>query len=278
VYPTEAVEAIRNMGQPAVDALLDRMTAKDPAWKLKLIALAEKQSLIKVDYQTAEIRRGWANSVLCELGPSASNAVPSLVAWLSDDELANPAARVLAHIGRASVGPVLVRLANGDAKVRRQAVQILGGIGPDANQAVPWLVYCLSDTNRALRGTAIRALGGIGEPRYEIEQRLTGLLHRPEDALVAACGLVSMGRNGIPVLTRALTNENPKVRLAGAGGLTFWQDIRRRPVVQTGRDRRDWTQSRSSLFNLIQLAELEVGAGVLTQADMNFLESAEFRL
>jgi hypothetical protein len=35
--------------------------------------------------------------------------------------------------------------------------------------------------------------------------------------------------------------------------LTFWQDIRRRPVVQTGRDRRDWNQSRSSLFNLRML-------------------------
>jgi len=249
-YPTEAVEAIRRMGQPAVDALLQQMGAKDPQWKLKLIALVQKQSLFKVEFQRADVRRGRANAVLCELGPAASNAVPTLVAWLSDDERANPAAQVLASIGRASVGPVLAQLANGDTKVRQQAVQVLGWIGPDANQAVPWLVNCLSETNRALRNAAIRALGAIGVPRDEIEPRLIGLLHQPEDAVDAACGLVCMEAKLIPMLTRALTNEHSKVRLAGMAGLAFLQDIRRMPHLQTERDRLHWKQRQSMRFNL----------------------------
>jgi HEAT repeat protein len=232
-YPSDPVEAIRNMGQPAVDALLERMTYEDPAWKLRLIALARKQSLIKVRFKPADARRGGAFSALCELGSSASNAVPRLVGLLSNDDLGIFAERVLARIGRASVEPLRARLAHEDRKVRLQAVQILGWIGPEAAPAVPQLIHSLADTNRIMRGPVIRALGAIGAPRDEMEQRLTGLLHVPEDAPDAVCGLVSLGSNSIPVLTRALTNEHSAVRAASHDGLMVWQELRREEAGQT---------------------------------------------
>jgi HEAT repeat protein len=242
-YPSDPDEAIRSMGQPAVDALLDRMTYEDPAWKLKLIALAQKQSVFKVSFKPAGARRGGAFSALCELGPSASNAVPRLVEWLSDQELEDEAELVLARIGRASVEPLRARLAHEDPKVRSQAAKVLGWIGPEAAPAVPQLLYSLSDTNRAGRSAVIRALGAIGEPRDEMEQRLIGLLHVPEGALDAAHGLVSMGTNSIPVLTRAMTNENAGVCWAGAVGVKFWQDHYRRPAANHKFSRMRWGQT-----------------------------------
>jgi len=252
-YPSNPDEAIRSMGQPAVDALLDRMTYEDPAWKLKLIALAQKQSLFKVNFKPAGARRGGAFSALCELGPSASNAVPRLVAWLSDRELGDEAAMVLATIGRASVESLQARLAHEDSKVRAPAAKVLGWIGPDAASAVPQLVHSLSDTNRAVRSAAIRALGAIGEPRNKMEQRLVSLLHVPQDAFDAVCGLVLMGTNSIPVLTRAMTNEHAAVRWAGAGGVKFWQDYHRRPPANRERNPKRWRQSYRTMM-LLQTA------------------------
>ena len=249
-YPTEALEAVRSMGQPAVDILLDRMNASDPAWKLKLVSLARKQSLFKVQFQPANRRRSVAVAVLGDLGSSVSNAVPTLVARLSDESLGDTAASLLAGIGRASVEPLQARLAHKDPKVRRQAAQILGWIGPDAASAVPQLIHSLSDTNEGMRGSAIRALGAIGVPHDEIELRLIGLLHVPEDALDAACGLVAMGSNNIPLLTRALTNEHAAVRVAGLGGLRFWRDYRRRAPADRERNPVQWRQRTSSGLDL----------------------------
>jgi HEAT repeat protein len=249
-FPTEAVEAIRSMGQPAVDALLDRIRAEDPVWKLKLLALAHKQSLFKVKFQPALLRRAYASAVLHDLGSSASNAVPKLVEWLAEDEWGGGAGWLLAGIGRASVEPLRARLAHGDARDRPRAAQILGWIGPEAAPAVPQLIDSLSDTNQRMRSAAICALGAIGEPRGEIEPRLIGLLHQPEDALDAACGLVCMGSNSIPVFTRALTNENSSVRVAGAAGLKFWQDNRRRIRAWSDGNRQDLRQNISVVFDL----------------------------
>jgi hypothetical protein len=155
------------------------------------------------------------------------------------------------------------RLAHEDPKLRLQAVRILGWIGPDAASAVPQLIHSLSDTNRAVRGTAIRALGAIGEPRDEVEQRLISLLHEPEYALDAACGLVSMGTNSIPVLTRALTNEHAAVRVVGVGGLRFWHDYRRRTPAERERNRVQWRIRTSSMLNLqtFQGTLLKLSAG-----------------
>jgi len=249
-YPSDPVEAIRSMGQPAVDALLERMTTTDPAWKLKLFELARKQSFFKVRFKPAGARRGGAFSALCELGPSASNAVPRLVGLLSDGDLGNYSEYLLASIGRASVEPLQARLASEDPKVRLQAAKVLGWIGPDAASAVTQLVHSLSDTNRAVRSAAIRALGAIGEPRDEMEQRLIGLLHVPEDAFDAACGLVLMGTNSIPVLTRAMTNEHSAVRWAGAGGVKFWQDYHRRPTANRESGPIQWRQSARTMMLL----------------------------
>src|SRR5688572_20232924 len=253
-YPAEALAAIQSMGQPGVDALLHRMGAKDPWWKSKLVGLAPKQSLIKVNFERTDLRRQLATAVLVELGPSASNAVPTLVAWLSDEVLENYAQQVLASIGRASVEPLRARLAHPVAKVRLRAALILGWIGPDAAPAVPDLVNFLSETNRALRSAAIRALGGIGQPREEIEQRLIAFLHTPEDALDGAAGLAALSSNTIPVLIRALTNEHPKVRLAGMAGVSLLQDIRLGKFIQTERNWRQWNERQSARFNLKALA------------------------
>ena len=73
---TEA--ALGAIGTNAIPALLRMLRAHDSAFKLKLIALAEKQHLIRFSFTSAEAWNERAFLGFAFLGSSASNAVPAL--------------------------------------------------------------------------------------------------------------------------------------------------------------------------------------------------------
>ncbi len=69
----------------------------------------------------------------------------------------------LARIGQPAVPELVKALGHTEPVVRRQAVEVIGRIGPDANDAVSALVYTLdADENEEVRKAAVRALGQIG--------------------------------------------------------------------------------------------------------------------
>ena len=75
------------------------------------------------------------------------------------------------------------------------------------------------------------------------------------DALDAACGLASLGSNCVPILTRALTNADPKVRVAGVAGLQTWRDRVKRWGRETDpRTQRHLQYTHSVMFNLKALS------------------------
>ncbi|MDP6446655.1 MAG: HEAT repeat domain-containing protein, partial [Pirellulaceae bacterium] len=70
------------------------------------------------------------------------------------------------------------RLTSNDAEVRAQAADVLGRIGPDANEAIPELIILLDDESGPVRRSAARALGQIGPAA---EQAVPSLMRVLED-------------------------------------------------------------------------------------------------
>lgn len=245
-----AIEAIRAMGPSGVRALLRRMNSRDSTLKLKFIEWSRKQSLVQIQHQPAEYRRQWAVAALCDLGPSASVALPRITAWLSDAELSSDASKVMASIGSASVPVLISSLANTNDRIRYRAAEALGWIGRDAAPAVPALMAVLQETNPFPRSGVIRSLGAIGVPEKEIEQCLIGLLQEPAGALDAAYGLARLGGDSLRPLILALTNSEPKVLLAGLTGLMFWHEANKRLAPSEARELRTHVQRLDLIFNL----------------------------
>ncbi|MDP7018752.1 MAG: HEAT repeat domain-containing protein [Pirellulaceae bacterium] len=84
----------------------------------------------------------------------------------------------LSRIGAPAVPELRNRLTSNDAEVRAQAADVLGRIGPDANEAIPELIILLDDESGPVRRSAARALGQIGPAA---EQAVPSLMRVLED-------------------------------------------------------------------------------------------------
>jgi hypothetical protein len=85
----EVEEALRAMGPKAVPPMLARLKIKDPAWKPKLMAWLDKQSLVKFRFTKAESHHKRALIGLTVLGPLATNAVPAIQKAMADPAKTN---------------------------------------------------------------------------------------------------------------------------------------------------------------------------------------------
>jgi HEAT repeat protein len=65
--------------------------------------------------------------------------------------------------------------------MRRQAVETLSRIGPDAAKAVPDLTYALNDPDPIVRKTAARALGQIGAAAADAAPALIRFFQIPDE-------------------------------------------------------------------------------------------------
>jgi HEAT repeat protein len=157
-------EAVRRMGTNAIPLLLDMIQAKDSLLTLKLVHLASKQRLIRFNYENAAVRSYESYMAFKALGPSASNAVPELI-------------RIY---GRKY-----------SAESRRGILSSLGGIGPAAKDAIPFLLQVAANTNEPAWMNSVGALGAI---------------HSEPEMVV-------------PVLQRFLQSADPNVRAIAAQGL-----------------------------------------------------------
>lgn len=103
---------------------------------------------------------------LGKIGPKAIAAVPDLIALLHNEDLHDDAARTLVKIGKASVS-ALVDALDGvkDFKMRVEIINLLGEIGPDAEEAIEPLKAIINDTSSSVvpgvRTAATKALQKI---------------------------------------------------------------------------------------------------------------------
>src|SRR4029077_13822216 len=91
----------------AIQLIIRRLQARDPPWKLKLMELVTKQSVIRFHFQTAveSRRQGLAG---CRLfGPEAKAAIPALTNLLYHTNTTWDGALGLVYIGSDSISPLL---------------------------------------------------------------------------------------------------------------------------------------------------------------------------
>jgi HEAT repeat protein len=198
--PRDADKALDNIGTNAIPTLLRLLQEpEDPKWKLKLIAMVQKQHLIKTDFVTAPQRNLAAALAFSYLGDKASNAVPALVEILDREITVYPskpwlAGTALGGMGRAArpAATLLSRAAtNGDPGLRDCALTFMGSIRAEPGTEVPILANALIDQNTNVRVTAAKALGNYGA-----------------DAKAA-----------VPALAEALKNPDINVRVAATNSL-----------------------------------------------------------
>lgn len=156
--------AIRQIGTNAVPYLLKMLLIKDSWIKSSAIRLLTKQSFIRTRPRTDIEYHNMALAGFQALGPIAKPAVPALIDLLNDSYFRYGAALCLGTIGpAASVAvPMLIPwLEEEDVALRYSAANALGGIGRATPEAAPALLKHLNDTNEFVRDSVKLALGKL---------------------------------------------------------------------------------------------------------------------
>lgn len=125
-----ALAAIQQIGTNAIPSLLSMAARKDPTWKKRLIALAKKQSLIRLKFRPPGEYHSKAANGFGALGAAAQPAVPVLIGLLRDEE----------------------------PEVRASAAFCLHRFGPSASNAVPALVEALNKEGNGYGPVLINAM------------------------------------------------------------------------------------------------------------------------
>ncbi len=187
----DARDSIRDFGTNAVPYLIEILDARESRLKAGLRAFAQSQRLIRFRSTPLVVRQRQAALACAELGPMAAPAIPSLVHFLDNPDIAPAAIAALAMIGpvtfpiltnaslrgipaarieaagdlrymlprELAVPPLLIALRDPLPGVRANAAGSLGFLGSKPDRVVPALVACLADTDLSVRTSAVEALG-----------------------------------------------------------------------------------------------------------------------
>jgi HEAT repeats len=196
----EAEDALQHIGTNAIPSLLRMLQANDSPFKLKCIALLGRQNLINIEISNAKDKNLEASvgfkslgsnaagatselveifkapvsgfsqiitaDVIGDIGPTATNAIPSLVQGLKAKNAMVRRESALAlgriHGNAAEVVPEMVKLLHDpEPFVRQCAAIVLGEFGTNGTAAVPTLVAKLEDPSEYVRDAATNALKQI---------------------------------------------------------------------------------------------------------------------
>lgn len=206
----DAIAALGQIGPAAADAIpvlldeLDRLAAEGAATSRVSLALGQigpaaiHALRTRLEAAGEPVRRR-VLVALAEIGPPAAPAVPAVLELLRND--------------------------NDNEDLTWLALQAVAQIGPAAKSAVPDLAALLLDQRQSsqTRAWAALALGAIGPDAAESTSLLQRTLASSEDdCLVRSMAAEALGQissTAVPELLRALTDQDPRVRLAAAGAL-----------------------------------------------------------
>ncbi|MEO6033701.1 MAG: HEAT repeat domain-containing protein [Verrucomicrobiota bacterium] len=246
---TELQFAIRRMGTNTLPFLLPRLRFSKTDAKVKFEEWARKQDVFPILFHDNE-RECYAAALAFEfLGPIAKPAIPSLEKMLDEKDIDyGVVTDALSFIGTDAIPSLTNTWFHPNAKVRKAGFNSLVEMRTNAASAVPFLVAALKDSDPEIRGkaafsmwsvgrteqaiaipalirtledpdlevqvAAIDALGWFGKEAETVVPKLAEFLGRKETTAAAMLALVSMmGKTeSIPLLTKALTNQNAAVQ------------------------------------------------------------------
>lgn len=221
--------ALREMGSPAMSALVPALNAKDAAVRagaaraLEGMLLAPKtvERLLALATDSDATVRAAALPTLAAIRTERGQVIPKLEAALQDaaPEVRRAAAVSLASIGAVTkIGPAgLVELLDEpDKEIQRSAVESLGSLRGVAGPAVPALIERLKDPE--LEGFILEALSKIGKEAEKAVPSLVGLMKSGSTATrlgaIQALGNVAPAgdESVLPVLYNALKERGRDMR------------------------------------------------------------------
>lgn len=134
------------------------------------------------------------------------------------------------YMTAANFNALAKSLGDEDARVRAQAAQALGTLGPKAKDQVPVLLKAAEDKEPEVQIAAIGALARIGDPACL--KLFTKILKDDKEQLTVRATVAraagAMGKAGQPLLgelSGLLTNKDPDVVLAAIGGLAGFGEL-----------------------------------------------------
>jgi HEAT repeat protein len=225
-YCAEALEKLGRDGQEAAPELARALDDTDKEVRDHAVgallgigpgAAAAVPTLVQVVKEGNKDASHLAAVVLKALGPAARAAVPDLVPLLRDAKLRQEAVEVLGEIGQDAVEAL--KHALGKEDLRRGAMQSLEYIGPAAEGAIPELLDCLEDEDvgvwEAALGT-LKAIGKVGVPKL-LQALESG---REEVRRGAARTLGNVANNTKEVMTalQDLKSDHPRGKDTPAAG------------------------------------------------------------
>ncbi len=240
-----AGEAIKKIGTDGLPELVQMIGARDSGFKQSVMALADQQKLIKTDFVPALVLHQRALAGFSILRSEARPAVPALAQLLKKTGDQLDAAVALAYIDPEGITALVLAATNSNAEVRYLAAAGLLSLLLDDRErkisgleaisiehhgamALPSLLALLKDEHIPTRRQAASALGhcvrypDVAVPALQAALRDPNNAH---DALVLQAAVVALGRFGrnaevaAPLLTSALTNDSPMVRVGASNAL-----------------------------------------------------------
>jgi len=197
----ETIKAFKSMGRDAVPFLIKTLGRKpskvgeavdDLLYKRQLVAhVPEEMAKALPSAMRVGDRRGRAAFLIGEIGPEAEEAIPALMAILTDQ----------------SEGWRL------EAEVR----DALLAMGEKLSTQVPVLISFLESDDRETRGFGIRLLGSVGPKARDAVPALQGLANAPDQrvSLSAAQALWNIARQTnivVAIYARSLQSKDSTVR------------------------------------------------------------------
>jgi HEAT repeat protein len=160
----ETARAVRAMGTRVLPTLLDWLKTRESRTKRVISALAGRQPLIQLRFESAEERRGIAVAGLYVLATNAAPAIPALAVLIEDTELGAAALNGLAAIGLPAWPELLAALTNSHREVRSAAANWLSHDPfvemPGTMEA---LLRLLHDPEAGVQSAAVHTLVNCGK-------------------------------------------------------------------------------------------------------------------
>ncbi len=146
---TVAVELLAKTGEPAADSTPGNLSVDVTTLQADLDLAQAVQDTLMADVERLQEELARAYMEMEELQQQAERQVADRLrdGMILEAEAAN----ALMALGAAAVPELLKDLANPNPLVRRWAANILSGIGPDAQDALPALTEVLSDSDPGVR-------------------------------------------------------------------------------------------------------------------------------